>query len=134
MAEKSTILLVDDEREIITGLSLRLRAAGYEVRAANRALHGLELAKELHPDLIITDLQMPEIDGMELIRRLKADPQCNDIPVIVLSAGLVTNVRTAVLALGANQVLDKPYQADKLLNSIRSELSRTQILNPQATN
>ena len=121
MKTKPRILVVDDEpqltRVLLTGLSSR----GYEVRAAADGLTAFETFTDWHPDLVITDLAMPNMDGFELCRRLRTLSQ---VPIIVLSAKDEERMKVAALDLGADDFVTKPFGIDELLARIRASLRR----------
>lgn len=108
------ILVVDDESNLRLVLRLILEAAGYEVAEAAHGADALEQTTETRPDLVLTDLMMPVMNGSELIERLRADPETAGIPIVVISA----NPRAA-RPEGDAQV-GKPFDADALLETIRS--------------
>ncbi|HEY3600095.1 MAG TPA: response regulator, partial [Paraburkholderia sp.] len=81
-----TILLIDDEEDLLVAWALLLELEGFHVVTALEARKGIELAHQLHPALVITDLMMPEMGGVEVCLALKADPSLDDVPVILWSA------------------------------------------------
>ncbi len=114
------VLLVDDEIAITAALSVRLRAAGYEVASASNGTTGLAAAAEHQPDVIILDIRMPDIDGFEVCRRLKKDPALMGIPVIFLSANVQDTARQTALEVGGAGFHSKPYDAAQLIATIQS--------------
>ena len=118
-----TILVVDDEPSISEVVSLYLRRAGYQVRVAHdgsSALH--ELARQL-PDLVILDLMLPGVDGMEITRRLRAE---GDTPIIMLTAHREETDRILGLEMGADDYVVKPFSPQELVSRVRAVLRRTQ--------
>ncbi|MEO6709665.1 MAG: response regulator [Planctomycetota bacterium] len=113
-------MIVDDERGIAHALTIRLRAAGYDVRCAFDGASGLAAAVEWRPDLILLDIRMPEMDGFEVKRRLMAHPELRATPVIFLSANVQESARQAAMAAGAHAFLTKPYESKEVLAAIRS--------------
>lgn len=111
------VLLVDDESNMRFLLRMTLESEGFEVVEAHHGAAALERMKEEQPDLVVTDLMMPVMNGRELIERLRADAETAGIPIIVLSAN--SNVEVA----GADAALRKPFEFDALLDTVRS-LSR----------
>jgi CheY-like chemotaxis protein len=111
------VLVVDDESDMRFLLRMVLEPEGFEVVEAHHGAVALELVKEEQPDLVVTDLMMPVMNGRELIERLRADAQTAGIPIIVLSANASTPVA------GADAALSKPFDIDALLDTARS-LSR----------
>lgn len=109
-----TILIVDDESNMRFLLRMILEGAGYEVVEAAHGAAALARVAESSPDLIVTDLMMPVMNGRELIERLRGDPQTAEIPIVVVSA----NPRTTLDAVDA--VLAKPFDPDELIETARS--------------
>ncbi len=118
MADRPKILIIDDERDIVRSLSVRLRAAGYDVVAATDGAAGLDLAVEGEPTGILLDIRMPGMDGLAVLDELKKRGDTKAIPVFVLSANVVEQVRSRALAAGACCFLGKPFQAEKLVSTI----------------
>src|ERR1043165_1671257 len=113
------ILVVDDEVPLLRALLGRLRIAGYEVDLASCGADGLAGAAQ-RPDVILLDIRMPDIDGFEVNRRLKADPRTSEIPVIFLSANVQDSARQAAISAGAAAFLTKPYDSKTLLAAVES--------------
>jgi len=114
------ILVVDDEPHITHVVALKLRNAGYEVLTAGDGEEGHELACERRPDLIITDIQMPYMNGVEMCRRLSDNPQTARIPVLVLTArGYALDPEDAA---GANirGMVGKPFSPREILEQVRA--------------
>jgi two-component system KDP operon response regulator KdpE len=121
MTNQPKILVVDDEPQLTRVLRTGLRSRGYEVRAAADGLAGFEAFNDWRPDLVITDLAMPNVDGLELCRRLRAISQ---VPIIVLSAKGEEKTKVEALDLGADDFVTKPFGIDELLARIRASLRR----------
>ena len=115
------ILVVDDEPQLTRVLRTGLKSRGYDVRAAADGLAGFEAFNDWHPDLVITDLAMPNVDGLELCRRLRAVSQ---VPIIVLSAKGEEKTKVEALDLGADDFVTKPFGIDELLARVRASLRR----------
>jgi CheY-like chemotaxis protein len=114
MTKQPSILVVDDDPEIVTMLSTRLGKRGYKVATASDGTRALELAKTDRPDLIVLDVMMPGKSGWEVARSLKQDPSTQSIKIIMLTAiGEKTNEITAPI-YGADAHVDKPFEFDKL--------------------
>jgi two-component system KDP operon response regulator KdpE len=128
MNDKPRILVVDDEPQLTRVLRTGLTSRGYDVRAAADGLAGLETFSDWHPDLVITDLAMPVMDGLELCRRLRAISQ---VPIIVLSAKGEEKTKVEALDLGADDYVTKPFGIDELLARVRASLRRTASLTPE---
>lgn len=121
---RKRVLVVDDDRMIRTLVKLLLERDGYTVRQAADGREGLEMAHLEPPDLIITDLQMPHVDGYEVLRSLRSDPRMSMLPVVVLTADSGDNTERAVLELGADDYLVKPFDEEVLLRRVRSVIAR----------
>ena len=121
----SSILIVDDEKNILVTLSRALRVEGYEVDVAGSAQIGLEKAKTRSYDAILLDVQLPDLDGLEVLRLIKADRE--DVPVLMMSGH--ATVDTAVLATrrGAHDFLEKPIGSERLLVSLAAALDRQRL-------
>ena len=125
-ASKKTIMVVDDTIEIVTLLKLILEREGYLVQSAYRGKEVFKLLEEQKPDLIILDVMMPQMDGFEVLTRLKGNPATASIPVILLTVkGQPEDVREGY-QLGAAYYLTKPLSAPELLTGINSLLSKDQ--------
>ena len=118
------ILMVEDNEMNRDALSRRLRRRGHEVILAVDGKQGLALAQSAQPDLILMDLSLPEIDGWEATRRLKAAPATESIPLIVLSSHAMTGDRESALAVGSDDFDTKPVDFQRLLTKIDVLLQR----------
>ncbi len=121
MINKQRILVVDDERQITRVLSRGLMAKGYDVHIAADGEAALQTFNDWHPDLVITDLSMPNLNGLELCRRLRA---FSEIPIIVLSVKGEERTKIEALDAGADDYVTKPFGIDELLARIRATLRR----------
>lgn len=121
MNDRARILVVDDEPQLIRVLRTGLKSRGYDVRGASDGESGLESFNEWHPDLVITDLAMPNVDGLEFCRRLRAISQ---VPIIVLSAKGEEKTKVEALDIGADDFVTKPFGIDELLARVRASLRR----------
>ena len=124
------ILIVDDERQITRVLRTSLQSSGYDVSVANNGLEAFELFKALSPDLIITDLAMPEMDGIELTRAVR---RINETPIIVLSVREQETMKVAALDEGADDYVTKPFSMPELLARVRANLRKSARDEPAAT-
>lgn len=122
MSEPKKVLVVDDESQITRVLRHSLAAHRYDVRTAADGLSALETFRDWHPDLIITDLQMPEMDGIELCREIR---KLSTLPIIVLSVKGEERTKVAALDAGADDYVLKPFGIDELLARVRAALRRT---------
>jgi len=121
MTDKPRILVVDDEPQLTRVLRTGLKSRGYDVLAAEDGEGGFTLFQEWKPDLVITDLAMPHMDGLELCRRLRAISQ---VPIIILSAKGEEKIKVEALDLGADDFVTKPFGIDELLARMRAALRR----------
>jgi two-component system KDP operon response regulator KdpE len=121
MDDRKKVLVVDDEAQIIRVLRHILNAHGYAVRAAEDGEAGLEVFREWQPDLVLTDLQMPNVDGLELCRRIRKG---SSVPIVVLSVR--DDEKTIVQALdsGADDYVTKPFGTNELLARLRAAFRR----------
>lgn len=124
---KPRILIVDDEPQIARVLRTGLAARGYEVRVAPDGETALETFGDFHPDLVVTDLSMPNMDGLELCRRLRATTQ---IPIIVLSVRGEERTKVQALDAGADDYVTKPFGIDELMARVRASLRRAAAVKP----
>ncbi|MEH2024388.1 CHASE2 domain-containing protein [Nostoc sp.] len=116
------ILIVDDDRNHCSMLTSLLQEIGCRTLEASDGKHGLQMAIEHNPDVILLDLAMPNMDGFELMVHLQANPQTRSIPIIVSSASVFESNRQRSLEAGATAFLPKPLQIDELFNRLRSLL------------
>lgn len=119
---RKRILVVDDEVYIAHILEFSLGMEGYEVITAICGNEALAKADEQHPDLIVLDIMMPEIDGYEVCRRLRADERFSDIPVILLTAKHSTEDKQKGMEVGASAYMTKPFRPAELIEKIRELL------------
>ncbi len=120
----TTILLVEDNEMNRDMLSRRLIRRGYEVLLAEDGESGVRLALDSLPDLILMDLSLPDIDGLEVTRRLKADARTSHIPIIVLTAHAMLGDRQQALAAGSDDYDIKPVELERLVGKIRALLEQ----------
>ena len=121
MPDAPHILVVDDEPQITRVLRTSLSAQGYDIRVANSGEMALEIMKDWSPSLIVTDLSMPSVDGIELCRRVRAVSQ---IPIIVLSVRDQERQKVEALDAGADDYITKPFGMNELLARVRANLRR----------
>jgi DNA-binding response OmpR family regulator len=117
-----TIVIIDDDRAIALLTSLWVKAAGFNTIIANDGRNGLHAIARHHPDLVLLDIRMPEMDGFEVNRRLRQTPELAEIPVIFLSAHAQESTRQESLGSGGRGFLAKPYEVKSLINAIRAVL------------
>ena len=119
--DRTKLLIIDDDSPLLRLLEVAFRSEGYGVRTAQSGRLGLEAMAEYHPDLIILDVMMPKLDGIEVLRRIRA---ASDIPVIMLTAKGEVGDRIRGLSFGADDYVPKPFNLDELLLRISSVLRR----------
>ncbi len=122
------ILVVDDEDDIRNLLLLHLQREGYAAVAAANGIDALEMVQRLTPSLVILDLMLPGVTGTEVCRRLKADPNTREVPVIMLSARGEEIDRVVGFEVGADDYVTKPFSARELLLRVRAVLRRAPAL------
>ncbi|MFY1614958.1 ATP-binding protein [Micromonospora sp. WMMD736] len=118
------ILLADDNSDMRAYLSRLLAAQGWRVRSVTDGRQALDAIHREPPDLVLTDVMMPGLDGFDLVRRLRADPATRSLPVLVLSARAGEEASVAGLSLGADDYLVKPFAAAELIARIRTAIRR----------
>ena len=122
--EKKKVLCIEDEREMIDLIKLILERRGFEVLGALGGKEGLEVIRREMPDLILLDLMMPEVDGWEVYRQMKADEQLKDIPVIVVTAKAQSIDKVLGLHIAkVDDYVTKPFGPQELLKSINKVLA-----------
>ena len=117
-----TILIVEDYSDTRAMLSLLLKSNGYKVVEAEDGIEGILKAGNLYPDLIIMDLSLPEMDGVEATTRIHAQGKLSGIPIFVISAYLTDEVKKAALEAGCAEVFRKPLDSDVLIERINATL------------
>jgi len=124
------ILVVDDDAALADLLAYNLRNAQYEVQIAGNGREALRLAREVHPDLILLDLMLPEIDGLDVCRELHKD---SPVPLIMITARGEETDRVVGLELGADDYIVKPFSMRELLARVRAVLRRSALAGAEAT-
>ncbi len=119
-----TILLIEDNNEIRENTCELLELEGYKVLLAENGKEGLALAKQQKPNLIITDILMPEVNGYDVVRGLKADTETASIPFIFLTASAEKSEVEAGLGMGAMDYIQKPFDPEELFEAIKRCLKR----------
>ncbi|MDQ6853601.1 MAG: response regulator [Actinomycetota bacterium] len=118
----SRVLVVDDEPQILRALGINLRARGYDVDLAPDGERALDVAARHHPDVVVLDLGLPGIDGVDVIRGIRGWSQ---VPIVVLSVRDAEGDKVAALDAGADDYVTKPFGMDELLARLRAALRRT---------
>src|SRR5690349_13683686 len=129
MSKKPVILVVDDEPQILRSLRASLPASGYEVRTAQSGEEALDEIRKEMPDLIILDLVMPDVTGLDVCRRVR---EFSSVPIIVLSAKGSDRDKISALDLGADDYVTKPFSLEELLARVRAVLRRLSVSEPSS--
>lgn len=127
---KGTVLLIDDEKDLLELLRYNLEREGFEVLSAANGASGLELARRNPPDLIVLDLMMPGLDGLEVCQQLRAEPRTGRIPLVMLTARAAEADRVVGLELGADDYVTKPFSPRELVARVKAILRRAAPLPP----
>src|SRR5229473_4784654 len=129
-SEHRRILVVDDEPQITRVLRTTLSAQGYDIRIANDGEMALELMKNWTPHVVVTDLAMPNLDGVGLCRQVR---QISQVPIIVLSVRGEDRSKVEALDAGADDYVTKPFSMNELLARIRAQLRRAPVAEGQSS-
>jgi two-component system phosphate regulon response regulator PhoB len=119
------ILVVEDDSDISQVLAYNLKEAGHEVAVASSGHAGLDIAREAPPDLVLLDLMLPDVSGLEVCRTLKSDPSRSGIPIIMLTARSEEIDRVVGLELGADDYVVKPFSVRELSLRVQAVLRRS---------
>lgn len=114
-----TILLIEDNKEILENLTEYLELEGYKILSANNGRKGIELAKEFLPDLIICDVIMPEMNGLDVLRIVLDTDEVSEIPFIFSSSMSEKIDKTIAMKLGADDYITKPFALESLLLMVK---------------
>lgn len=123
---KEKILIVDDEKDIVKMLDYNLKKEGYRTVIASDGEEAMDRATREHPDLIVLDLMLPEVDGLEVCKTLKSEPRTASIPIIMLTAKTREADKVVGLELGADDYVTKPFSPRELVARIKAILRRSQ--------
>ena len=118
------VLVVDDDPVILKLLEVNFTMEGFDVVSAIDGVDGLERARIERPDVVVTDIMMPKMNGIELLEAMRADPDIADIPVILLSAKAMTDDVRAGLDAGADDYITKPFEPLELVDRVNKLLRR----------
>lgn len=121
---KEKILIIEDEKDIVKMLDYNLKKEGFRVFSANNGEDGLDMARKGHPDLILLDLMLPEMDGLEVCRAVKNDTNSAHIPIVILTAKAQETDKIVGLELGADDYVTKPFSPRELIARIKAVLRR----------
>lgn len=118
------VLVVDDDAVIVELLRVSLEIEGFTVVTARDGQEGLERAHSEHPDLVLSDVMMPRLDGLELVARLRADPSTCHLPIVLLSARAQNAEVAQGLEAGADDYVTKPFDPFELAGRVQAVLDR----------
>jgi DNA-binding response OmpR family regulator len=121
---KTKVLVIEDDRALAEVLSYNLKASGYEVLVATDGQDGLLQAQIKSPDIVILDLMLPVIDGLDVCRRLRADASTKELLIVMLTAKAEESDELIGFSLGADDYVTKPFSGDELLARLRAALRR----------
>lgn len=121
---QAVILVVDDNEDSLRIIQMILRSAGFEVMVARDGQEGLARARETHPELVILDVMMPVMNGLEVLEQLRASPQTSQIPVILLTAKAQDEDVISGYQSGADYYMTKPFTAKQLTYGVRLVLGQ----------
>ncbi len=125
------ILVVDDEVNLTELLAMAMRYEGWEVRTAGAGLSAVREAKEFKPDAVVLDMMLPDFDGMEVLRRMRADDPA--VPVLFLTARDTVEDRVAGLTAGGDDYVTKPFSLEEVVARVRSLMRRTAVSTDEAS-
>ncbi len=127
MQTSGHLLLVDDEPGLREAVQAYLEDSGFEVDVASNAREGLELAQRRQPDLVISDIMMPQVDGYQFLKQLREDPRFQALPVVFLTARGMTGDRIQGYQAGCDAYLSKPFDPDELVAIVGNLLERRAV-------
>jgi len=119
---KPRILVIDDEPELSRLLLTVLKRNGFDACAAANGTDGLRLAEEQNYDLVLSDIELPDIDGFEICRRIKQNPKLRPVPIILMSGRLAEGNEALALKLGAVDFVSKPFGVEILLSKVAGHI------------
>jgi CheY-like chemotaxis protein len=123
-AMKKKILLVEDNPTAAVMMQIQIEFLGYEVEVAKDGLQAIKMASLVRPDLVVLDIRMPELDGYDTAKRLRATPGLMDVPILAATAYAQPGAREKCLASGCDDYISKPFNHSQLAHAIRKLLSR----------
>ena len=121
---KQTILVVDDEKDLLDLIEYNLKKEGFDVLKAENGEEGIAVAKEKNPDLVLLDIMMPKMDGLQAVEEMRKDDQLKNIPIIFLTARSDEKTEVEGLNKGGDDYITKPISTTKLISRIKAVLRR----------
>jgi DNA-binding response OmpR family regulator len=128
--DRKTILVADDETHILNVLCMKFQHSGFDIITAEDGAEALVLARSSHPDLIITDYQMPRMSGLELASMLESDVATREIPVIMLTARGFSIAETQTISRNIRCVISKPFSPREILARVQALLAGEPVTEP----
>ena len=123
--KKGTVLVIDDEKDLIELVTYNLGKEGYDVIAADDGQSGLDVARKHRPDLVVLDLMMPGLDGLQVCQRLRSDSRTGGVPIIMLTAKATEADRVVGLEFGADDYITKPFSPREVVARVKAVLRRS---------
>lgn len=124
MSDRKTILVVDDEQDLLDLIEYNLKKEGFDVLKAEDGLEGIDVARQHRPDLVLLDIMMPKMDGLEVVERMRSDKKIKRIPIIFLTARGDEKTEVEGLDKGGDDYITKPISTTKLISRIKAVLRR----------
>jgi two-component system, cell cycle response regulator DivK len=124
MSTKGRVLLVEDNESTIDVVEMELKCLGYEVTTAKDGLEGLKLIGELASDIVIMDIQLPKMDGFEVVRQIRANPAIQNVPILAATAKALKGDREKCLEVGCDGYIAKPFNHRELDSAINEVFKR----------
>ncbi len=129
IANNKLVLIVDDDDKLVKMLGFLFLAKGFIVQSAENGIDSLEKLKTNRPDVIILDIMMPEMDGREFMKEIKADALMKEVPVVVLTAIGSDGSKNQLLSLGAYDYFEKPFKSSELVSKTIEAIEENQVIN-----
>lgn len=115
-----TVLIIEDDQNLKDGLELLFQIEGYKTFSVSNGRDGLDLIRSVHPDVILTNFQMPGADGFEVVQDVRNDPELASTPIVFLTANHRPSIREQAVRAGANAFLTKPFHLEELVSTVSS--------------
>lgn len=131
---KTKILIVEDNEDVVAFLKDLLGTPGYNTVVATDGKQAVDMASEHLPDLIMMDIVLPEMNGLEAARRIRLNPQCQSIPILAVTARVLPKAREQCLQSGCNDYISKPFSPKQLLSRIQKLLQKHELLEGEPSN
>jgi CheY-like chemotaxis protein len=119
------VLIIEDDPVVIQSTSMVLQTVGCHVEAALGGQEGLTKAREVSPDLILLDIMMPDLDGWQVLQKLKSEDETREIPVVIFTAYEVARGREGILERGAIGLVQKPFEPEELIDIVRRNIPQS---------